>query len=192
MNYVSTRDTSVKVSSAQAITRGISADGGLFVPESFPSVSLERIEQLSKLDYIGRAKAILSLYLTDFTEEELDSCVRGAYESGFSSEKVAPLAKLEDGVYILELFRGPTCAFKDMALQMLPHLLTVAGKKAADGTEIVILVATSGDTGQSGSRGLQGCQKYPHPCFLPRGRRQPDAEASDVHSGGRQRRRLCH
>ena len=108
MNYVSTRDTSVKVSSAQAITRGISADGGLFVPESFPSVSLERIEQLSKLDYIGRAKAILSLYLTDFTEEELDSCVRGAYESGFSSEKVAPLAKLEDGVYILELFRGPT------------------------------------------------------------------------------------
>lgn len=87
MNYVSTRDTSVKVSSAQAITRGISADGGLFVPESFPSVSLERIEQLSKLDYIGRAKAILSLYLTDFTEEELDSCVRGAYESGFSSEK---------------------------------------------------------------------------------------------------------
>ena len=71
MNYVSTRDTSVKVSSAQAITRGISADGGLFVPESFPSVSLERIEQLSKLDYIGRAKAILSLYLTDFTEEEL-------------------------------------------------------------------------------------------------------------------------
>lgn len=167
MNYVSTRDTSVKVSSAQAITRGISADGGLFVPESFPSVSLERIEQLSKLDYIGRAKAILSLYLTDFTEEELDSCVRGAYESGFSSEKVAPLAKLEDGVYILELFRGPTCAFKDMALQMLPHLLTVAGKKAADGTEIVILVATSGDTGKAALEGFKDVKNTRILVFYP-------------------------
>lgn len=167
MNYVSTRDTSVKVSSAQAITRGISADGGLFVPESFPSVSLERIEQLSKLDYIGRAKAILSLYLTDFTEEELDSCVRGAYERGFSSEKVAPLAKLEDVVYILELFRGPTCAFKDMALQMLPHLLTVAGKKAADGTEIVILVATSGDTGKAALEGFKDVKNTRILVFYP-------------------------
>ncbi len=192
MNYVSTRDTSVEGRSAQAITRGISADGGLFVPESFPSVSLERIEQLSKLDYIGRAKAILSLYHTDFTEEELDSCVRGAYESGFSSEKVAPLAKLEDGVYILELFRGPTCAFKDMALQMLPHLLTVAGKKGSRRHRDSHPRRHLGRHGQSGSRGLQGCQKYPHPCFLPRGRRQPNAEASDVHSGGRQRRRLRH
>lgn len=155
MNYVSTRDTSVCVSSAQAITKGISPEGGLFVPESLPQVSLSEIEKLASLDYIGRAKAVLSLFLTDFSDAELDSCVKGAYESGFSSEKVAPLAKLENGVNVLELFRGPTCAFKDMALQMLPHLLTVAGGKTAKGTEIVILVATSGDTGKAALEGFK-------------------------------------
>ena len=155
MNYVSTRDTSVCVSSAQAITKGISPEGGLFVPESLPQVSMREIEKLASLDYIGRAKAVLSLFLTDFSDAELDSCVKGAYESGFSSEKVAPLAKLESGVNVLELFRGPTCAFKDMALQMLPHLLTVAGGKTAKGTEIVILVATSGDTGKAALEGFK-------------------------------------
>ncbi|MBO5409909.1 MAG: threonine synthase, partial [Clostridia bacterium] len=155
MNYVSTRNTAVKVSASQAITKGISAEGGLFVPESFPQVSVAEIERIAALDYIGRAKAILSLYLTDFTEEEIDSCVKGAYETGFSSEKVAPLEKLEDGTFILELFKGPTCAFKDMALQILPRLLTVASGKAAKGTEIVILVATSGDTGKAALEGFK-------------------------------------
>lgn len=167
MNYVSTRDTDVRVSSAQAITRGISADGGLFVPEEFPAVSPEKIEELSKLDYIGRAKELLSLYLTDFTSEEIDSCVRGAYETGFSSKKVAPLASLGDDTYILELFKGPTCAFKDMALQILPRLLTVAGGKAAAGTEIVILVATSGDTGKAALEGFKDVENTRILVFYP-------------------------
>lgn len=167
MNYVSTRDTSVKVSASQAITKGISSEGGLFVPDSLPTVSVGEIQKLAELDYISRAKAILSLFLTDFTEEEIDSCVKGAYETGFSSEKVAPLAKLENGVHILELFKGPTCAFKDMALQILPRLLTVSGAKAAKGTEIVILVATSGDTGKAALEGFKDVENTRILVFYP-------------------------
>lgn len=167
MKYVSTRDTSVKVSASQAITKGISSEGGLFVPEELPKVSLEEIEALAKCDYIGRAKAVLSLFLTDFTQEEIDSCVRGAYETGFSDAKVAPLANLGDGAYVLELFKGPTCAFKDMALQILPRLLTVAGGKAAKGTEIVILVATSGDTGKAALEGFKDVEHTRILVFYP-------------------------
>lgn len=167
MNYVSTRDVAVKVSASQAITKGISAEGGLFVPENLPAVSMDRIAELSKLDYIGRAKAILSLFLTDFTEEEVDSCVKGAYETGFSDPAVAPLAKLEEGVHILELFKGPTCAFKDMALQILPRLLTVSSGKAAKGTKIVILVATSGDTGKAALEGFKDVDNTQILVFYP-------------------------
>ncbi len=167
MNYVSTRNTDIKVSASQAITKGISSEGGLFVPENLPAVSVAEIEKLASLDYIGRAKSILSLFLTDFTESELDSCVKGAYETGFSSEKVAPLVKLEDGTFILELFKGPTCAFKDMALQILPRLLTVASNKAAKGTEIVILVATSGDTGKAALEGFKDVENTRILVFYP-------------------------
>ncbi len=167
MNYISTRNPEVKVSASQAITKGISSEGGLFVPETLPAVSVSEIEKLAGLDYIGRAKSILSMFLTDFTAEELDSCVRGAYETGFSSEKVAPLVKLEDGTYILELFKGPTCAFKDMALQILPRLLTVASGKAAKGTEIVILVATSGDTGKAALEGFKDVENTRILVFYP-------------------------
>ena len=167
MNYVSTRDTKVKVTASQAITRGISAEGGLFVPENLPKVSMDTISELSKLDYIGRAKSILSLFLTDFTEAEVDSCVKGAYETGFSDAKVAPLAKIEDGVHILELFKGPTCAFKDMALQILPRLLTVSSGKAAKGTKIVILVATSGDTGKAALEGFKDVENTQILVFYP-------------------------
>ncbi len=167
MNYVSTRDTSVKVTASQAITKGISAEGGLFVPENLPVVSIEEIKRLAGLDYIGRAKAILSLFLTDFSEAEVESCVRGAYETGFSDSRVAPLAKIEDGVHILELFKGPTCAFKDMALQILPRLLTVSSGKAAPGTEIVILVATSGDTGKAALEGFKDVDNTKILVFYP-------------------------
>ena len=167
MNYVSTRNTDIKVTASQAITKGISSEGGLFVPENLPAVSVAEIENLASLDYIGRAKSILSLFLTDFTESELDSCVKGAYETGFSSDKVAPLVKLEDGTYILELFKGPTCAFKDMALQILPRLLTVASNKAAKGTEIVILVATSGDTGKAALEGFKDVENTRILVFYP-------------------------
>ena len=168
MRYTSTRDKSVSVESAQAITKGISADGGLFVPETIPQISFDDIKSLSALDYIGRAKSILSLYLTDFTSEELDYCTQGAYGGGrFSSEKVAPVVKLEDGVHILELWKGPTCAFKDMALQILPRLMTVASAKAAKGTKIVILVATSGDTGKAALEGFKDVENTQILVFYP-------------------------
>lgn len=156
MFYTSTRDSSVHVTASQAITAGISADGGLFVPEHIPQISLDDLSQLSDVDYIERAKFVLSLYLTDFTAQELDECVKIAYSGGkFSHEKIAPLVELYKGVEVLELWKGPTCAFKDMALQLLPQLLTTSAKKAAPGKEIVILVATSGDTGKAALEGFK-------------------------------------
>ena len=156
MLYTSTRDKSVKVSSAQAIAQGISKDGGLFVPESIPEISKDFIDSLVGLDYISRAKKVLSLYLTDYTEDEISMCVNGAYAKGkFSSDKVSPIKRIAEGENILELWRGPTCAFKDMALQLLPYLLTVAAKKTVADKTIVILVATSGDTGKAALEGFK-------------------------------------
>lgn len=153
MFYKSTRDASVRVTSAEAISRGISEDGGLFVPETIPTLSADDFSAISKLDYIGRAKAVLGRFLDDFTEEELDYCVNGAYKGTFNNEKPAPLKKLDDGRYVLELWHGPTCAFKDLALQILPFLLTTAAKKVGKG-KTVILVATSGDTGKAALEGF--------------------------------------
>ena len=156
MLYTSTRDKSIKVESADAIAHGISEEGGLFIPVEIPKISKDDINELVGMDYIGRAKKILSLYLTDFSEEELDYCVNGAYAKGkFSDEKIAPLHTLSDKAEILELWKGPTCAFKDMALQLLPYLLTVAAKKSAPDKKIVILVATSGDTGKAALEGFK-------------------------------------
>lgn len=156
MLYTSTRDKSLKVEASEAITRGISKEGGLFVPCEIPTLTLEDLKNMIPLSYIDRAKKVLSLYLTDFTEDEISYCVEGAYKAGkFSSEKVAPLVTLEEGAEVLELFRGPTCAFKDMALQLLPYLLTTASKKAAPDKQIVILVATSGDTGKAALEGFK-------------------------------------
>ena len=156
MLYTSTRDGSIRVESSQAIAHGISKDGGLFVPVEIPKISMDDIIRLADCSYIERAKEILSLYLTDFTAEELDYCVNGAYAEGrFSDKKVAPLKKLNDNTYILELWKGPTCAFKDMALQLLPYLLTVASSKCEPGKKIVILVATSGDTGKAALEGFK-------------------------------------
>lgn len=156
MFYTSTRDKNVKVTSAQAIVNGISKDGGLFVPTEIPSIDREFIDSLVPLSYIERAKRVLRLYLTDFTGEEIDMCVEGAYKEGkFSSEKVAPLANYNENAEILELWRGPTCAFKDMALQLLPYLLTVSAKKTVSDKTIVILVATSGDTGKAALEGFK-------------------------------------
>ncbi len=156
MFYQSTRDKTVKVTASEAIAKGISSDGGLFVPVEIPKITLEDIKRIGTLDYIGRAKEILKLYLTDFSEEELSSCVEGAYKKGkFSSDKIAPIHSLTDKENILELWRGPTCAFKDMALQLLPYLLTVSAGKTLKDTKIVILVATSGDTGKAALEGFK-------------------------------------
>ncbi|MBQ3136516.1 MAG: threonine synthase [Clostridia bacterium] len=168
MLYTSTRDKNVKVTSAQAIAQGISADGGLFVPESIPQIDSDFIDSLVGLDYISRAKKVLSLYLTDYTEEEIEYCVSGAYAAGkFSSEKISPINTIAKGENILELWRGPTCAFKDMALQLLPYLLTTAVKKIKLDKTVVILVATSGDTGKAALEGFKDVEGTKIMVFYP-------------------------
>ena len=143
MLYTSTRNNKIRVSAAQAIAQGISEEGGLFVPVEFPQFDLDKISSMVSMSYIDRAKTVLREYLTDFTEEELNYCVEGAYAAEkFSSPKIAPTVNIDGAKNILELWHGPTCAFKDMALQLLPYLMTVSAKKTADGKTIVILVAT--------------------------------------------------
>ena len=156
MQFNSTRDKNVAVSSAIAIKTGLSPDGGLFLPESIPHVDLNTIESLASMSYTERAKKILGLFLTDFTDEELTDCVNCAYNrEKFETDEIAPVYKTGDGVYYLELWHGPTCAFKDMALQILPHLLSKSIKKTGETKEVVILVATSGDTGKAALEGFK-------------------------------------
>ncbi len=156
MQFKSTRDASVSVSSAMAIKTGLSQDGGLFLPESIPSVDLDTINSLASMSYTERAKKILGLFLTDFTDEELTECVNKAYNrEKFETDEIAPVYKTTEDTYFLELWHGPTCAFKDMALQILPHLLTKSIKKTGETKEVVILVATSGDTGKAALEGFK-------------------------------------
>lgn len=156
MNYISTRNNQTKVSSAQAITMGLSKDGGLFVPETLPSLTHDDLVNLQSMSYTGRAKKVLSLFLTDFSKEQLENCVNNAYKpEKFKSESITELAHLYEGTYMLELWHGPTCAFKDMALQLLPYLLTTSAKIIDNHDEIVILVATSGDTGKAALEGFK-------------------------------------
>ncbi len=156
MYYKSTRNSSVNVTSAQAIAQGISRDGGLFVPSEIPAISLDDIKKLGKMTYAERAFFVFSKFLTDFTDSEIHYCVDNAYnDKNFDSDNIAELAHLFSGTYMLELWHGPTCAFKDMALQILPYLLTTSAKKLDLGKKIVILVATSGDTGKAALEGFK-------------------------------------
>ena len=168
MLYTSTRNNSIRVSSAQAIARGISEEGGLFVPCELPEFSIEKISSMVEMNYISRAKTVLKEFLTDFSEEELDYCVNGAYSAEkFSSDKIAPTVNVNKNENILELWHGPTCAFKDMALQLLPYLMTVSAKKTAEGKTIVILVATSGDTGKAALEGFKNVENTKILVFYP-------------------------
>lgn len=156
MNYHSTRNQKLKYTSKEAIQQGLSPEGGLFVPEAIPQVPLESLKEWVPMDYCQRAKEIFALFLTDYSNEEIDSCVREAYTGRkFSSQEIAPVVQLEEELHVLELWHGPTCAFKDMALQILPHFLTAAVKSSPDPKEIVILTATSGDTGKAALVGFQ-------------------------------------
>lgn len=156
MQYHSTRDNTISVNSAQAIKQGLSVEGGLFVPESFPKVSADEIASLASKNYHERAYFVLSKFLTDFTDDELNNCIKNAYtKEKFETDNIAPVYKLNDNKYVLELWHGPTCAFKDMALQILPHLLTTSMKKTNESDEVVILVATSGDTGKAALEGFK-------------------------------------
>lgn len=145
---------SERVQPSQAILRGLAPDGGLYVPETFPEFPMETITALADMPYESRALQILSRFLPDFTEEELKEAIHGAYGTGFDDARIAPLVKLDDATYALELWHGPTLAFKDMALQLLPYLLTLSAKKNGEKREIFILVATSGDTGKAALEGF--------------------------------------
>ncbi len=155
MRYVSTRNSAFSVESSFAIATGISPEGGLFVPEKTPQVTKDFIAALAPLTYAERANRILPLFLTDYPAEELCGYTAAAYGSRFDSPAPAPLKALHDNVSVMELWHGPTCAFKDMALQLLPHLLTGAAKRMPGGQESVILVATSGDTGKAALEGFK-------------------------------------
>ena len=150
--YKSTRDSRLRVKASEAILKGLAPDGGLFVPEKLPVLDV-RMEELKNMSYQETAYAVMKQFLTDFTEEELKDCIARAYDAKFDTEEIAPLAKV-DGTYYLELFHGATIAFKDMALSILPHLMTVSAKKNQVENEIVILTATSGDTGKAALAGF--------------------------------------
>ena len=156
MMYESTRGGVAPVTAAEAIKLGIAPDGGLFVPVGIPEVSLEALGAMTGWSYRERASFILRLFLSDYTEDEISQCVADAYnERAFDHPAVAPLYHLDERVSVLELWHGPTSAFKDMALQILPHLLTRAAAKTGDTGTIVILVATSGDTGKAALEGFK-------------------------------------
>ncbi|MDD3898990.1 MAG: threonine synthase, partial [Syntrophomonadaceae bacterium] len=156
MKYQSSRGKYGAVSAAQAITMGISPDGGLFVPDCIPSINIEILKQMEPWTYQQRAAYIMQLFLEEFSPGEIEACVNGAYnQQKFDHPEIAPLIELKPGLHIQELWHGPTCAFKDMALQILPRLLTTSVNKIGENSEIIILVATSGDTGKAALEGFK-------------------------------------
>ena len=170
MNYISTRGGDVRYPSAMAIKLGIAPDGGLFVPESIPSISLEQIAALAKRNYVDRAVSILSLYLTDYTTAELREFAQAAYSEEKFGPDPAPLSQLNkynNREFMLELWHGPTAAFKDMALQLLPHLMTAAIRKTGEKSQVCILTATSGDTGKAALEGFANVEGTSVVVFYP-------------------------
>lgn len=153
MQFISTRNKNIKLSFSEAITKGISAEGGLFVPESFPMITKKEMNDMLEMPYDQRANLVLSKYMTDFSLDEISQCTSKAY-SRFE-EDPAPLVKMDEGLYLLELFHGPTLAFKDIALTLFPQVLSIARKKLGIKEEILILVATSGDTGKAALEGFR-------------------------------------
>ena len=150
--YKSTRSNNQPVTASQAILQGLSEDGGLFVPTTIPRLDVS-VEKLMEMSYQEVAYEVMHLFLSDFTEEELKNCIARAYDEKFDTPAIAPVVE-KDGACYLELFHGATIAFKDMALSILPHLMTTAAKKNHVKNEIVILTATSGDTGKAAMAGF--------------------------------------
>lgn len=179
--YKSTRSNETATAS-QAILKGLASDGGLFVPTQIPKLSVS-VEELSKMTYQETAYAVMKEFLTDFTEDELKACIEKAYDSKFDTEEIAPLVKA-DGAYYLELFHGATIAFKDMALSILPHLLTTSAKKNNVKNEIVILTATSGDTGKAALAGFADVPGTRIVVFYPKGGVSPIQEKQMVTQKG--------
>ncbi|MBR3646524.1 MAG: threonine synthase [Lachnospiraceae bacterium] len=180
--YRSTRSVDGTLTASQAILKGLADDGGLFVPVEIPKLEAS-IEELSKMSYQEVAYEVMKLYFSDFTEEELKNCIAKAYDSKFDTEEIAPLAEVE-GAYYLELFHGATIAFKDMALSILPHLLTTSAKKNNVKNKIVILTATSGDTGKAALAGFADVEGTSIIVFYPNGGVSPIQEKQMVTQKG--------
>ncbi len=180
--YSSTRDAGIKVTASQAILKGLSEDGGLFVPDHIPELGVS-LKELSQMTYQETAYEIMKLFFTDFTQQELKDCIRAAYDSKFDTEEIAPLVHA-DGAYYLELFHGATIAFKDMALSILPHLMTTAAKKNHVKNDIVILTATSGDTGKAALAGFADVKGTKIIVFYPKNGVSPIQEKQMVTQTG--------
>lgn len=180
--YKSTRSKEGTLKASEAILKGLADDGGLFVPLEIPKLDVS-VEELSKMTYQQVAYEVMKLYFTDFTEEELKYCINNAYDSKFDTEEIAPLAEVQ-GTYYLELFHGKTIAFKDMALSILPYLLTTSAKKNNVKNEIVILTATSGDTGKAAMAGFADVPGTRIIVFYPDGGVSPIQEKQMVTQKG--------
>ncbi len=166
MLYVSTRNAQEKVTASQAVLQGLAENGGLFVPEQIPVLDVP-VEKLAEMTYQETAYEVMKLFLTDYTEEELKKCIENAYDGKFDTSEIAPLVKAQDAYY-LELFHGATIAFKDMALSILPHLLITAARKNQVSNDIVILTATSGDTGKAALAGFADVKGTKIVVFYPK------------------------
>lgn len=180
--FSSTRNPQEKVTASQAILKGLADDGGLFVPNEIPVLEVS-VEELAEMSYQETAYEVMKLFLTDFTEEELKNCINRAYDSKFDTEEIVPIVEA-DGAYYLELFHGSTIAFKDMALSILPHLLTTAAKKNQVKNEIVILTATSGDTGKAALAGFADVEGTRIVVFYPKNGVSPIQEKQMVTQKG--------
>ena len=168
MRFHSTRNAQLDLTSAQAITRGLAQDGGLFVPEAFPSLTARRIEELCSMDYPSRAAVVMGMFLEDFSAQELVEFTARAYGAQFDDPAVAPVRLIDRNTAVLELWHGPTSAFKDMALQMLPLLLTASMKKTGEQRRVCILTATSGDTGKAALEGFRNVPGTKIMVFYPK------------------------
>ena len=173
MKYFSTR-IGFETTASEAIAKGLAPNGGLYMPDTLPKLTEDALKALAAMDYRGRAAAVMGWFLPEFTEEELASFAKAAYGDNFDDDRIAPVHALDGATSFLELWHGPTCAFKDMALQMLPHLLTASLKKCGEQRSVCILVATSGDTGKAA---LQGFADVPGTKILVF---YPDGGVSDV------------
>lgn len=166
--YISTRGKNDDFLAAEAIKTGIAGDGGLFVPAAVPAITMDWLASLTNLEYKKRAFAVLSLFLPDYSNEELEGCIDAAYTMDkFDDPAIAPLVRIDDKRFVLELWHGPTSAFKDMALQILPQLLSKALSKTKETAEIVILTATSGDTGKAALEGFKDVKQIKIIVFYP-------------------------
>ena len=180
--YASTRDAKEKVTASQAILRGLANDSGLYVPTEIPVLDVS-MDELAKMSYQETAYEVMKRFFTDFTEEELKHCINSAYDSKFDTEEIAPLVQA-DGAYYLELFHGSTIAFKDMALSILPHLLITSARKNEVKNDIVILTATSGDTGKAALAGFADVKGTKIIVFYPKNGVSPIQEKQMVTQKG--------